>query len=696
MSRRKRLKLPHGPAWSTPIELRVAVEPLRRGWDTVEAAVSVAPAVRADSPVPRKAQASHDDAQKPLTPKPAAQAPVISSDTPKPHEPTPITSSDATKPHEQLPVTSSESPSRSPSPRHRSRHSSSLYRRKTTESTSLTGIRGWWRRMWGESEDRSRGVSYLIRIYERERAEKVCQLTYAGLFALFLTLFAYFVVNAFSTGPIVRVRTEMGLVSGELRWVLQNNVFHYLGLPYASKPARFQRAGPADRLRLNHIVAQFPGVRCMQVVENGSNITWPKPEMYGAVSKPWYSEDCLYLNIWSPVPPCDYTSDVCHASAPVVVVLFSVGFAQGGADWYDGALLASLGGVVVVAPNFRLGPLAVPLKEDQPQEVPLLSLSDQMLAIKWTWHNIKYFGGNTTEISLLGAGGGAWTVGEMVFSNRENVRDIIKRVLLHGGSPLQRYAPFRAYLRLLGPPATILAAEPKQDTGIDILVGYVAGQGRRLASDFFHDIARDVSSGTSDEDTLTRLQDYLNFTGLAPIFDKLRRDTVHSSDIWPRFLEDLLIRCPIELLGDLYRVMHATIYGFVYDDDNPFPSDVVEMPFPDLDMLFGVPLVSSDPPYPEHMKETSLAYMKVWSTFIRKGRLPSVNGNPWPLMIEDSRWTATSVVIKAGMRLSAPTRFVHKTCEKMDALLLRSIKHPDSDSSEFATEGSDSVLVSVN
>ncbi|KAH8038248.1 hypothetical protein HPB51_000156 [Rhipicephalus microplus] len=382
-------------------------------------------------------------------------------------------------------------------------------------------------RMWGESEDKSRGVSYLIRIYERERAEKVCQVMYAALFALFLTLFAYFVVYALSTGTIVRVRTEVGLVSGELRWVLENNVFHYLGLPYASKPARFQRAVPADRRRLNHVVAQFPGVRCMQVVENGSNITWPKPQIFGEVPKSWYSEDCLYLNIWSPVPPCDYTNDVCHASAPVVVVLFSVGFGQGGADWYDGAILASLGGVVVVAPNFRLGPLAVPLKEDQPQEVPLLSLSDQMLAIKWTWRNIKYFGGNTTEISLLGAGGGAWTVGEMVLSNRENVRDIIKRVLLHGGSPLQRYAPFRAYLvekaigcgpasaecldtadtsklldlasqRLLGPPATILAAEPKHDDGIDVLVGYVAGQGRRLASDFFHDIARDVSSRTSN------------------------------------------------------------------------------------------------------------------------------------------------------------------------------------------------------
>ncbi|KAL3211923.1 hypothetical protein MRX96_051916 [Rhipicephalus microplus] len=98
--------------------------------------------------------------------------------------------------------------------------------------------------------------------------EKVCQVMYAALFALFLTLFAYFVVYALSTGTIVRVlRTERwDSSSGELRWVLENNVFHYLGLPYASKPARFQRAVPADRRRLNHVVAQFPGVRCVSYI----------------------------------------------------------------------------------------------------------------------------------------------------------------------------------------------------------------------------------------------------------------------------------------------------------------------------------------------------------------------------------------------------------------------------------------------
>ncbi|KAH6933947.1 hypothetical protein HPB50_019139 [Hyalomma asiaticum] len=642
------------------------------------------PTVRAETPAPLKTQASKDYVH-------------------QPHESTTVM--DVPK----------MSPTRSPSPRQMSRHSSSLYRRKTTESTTLTGIRGWWRRMWGESEDRSRGVSYLIRIYERERAEKACRMVYACLFALFLTLFAYFLAHMLSTGTIVRVRTGVGLVSGELHSVLKRNVFYYLGIPYASKPPRFQRAEPLDRLQINLIVPQFPGVRCMQVVENGSNTTWPESDVYGGLSKPWYSEDCLYLNIWSPAPPCDYTSDTCPTPAPVVVVIFSLGFARGGADWYDGSLLASLGGVVVVAPNFRLGPLAVPLKEDQPQNVPLLSLEDQMLAIQWTQHNIKYFGGNSSQITLMGAGGGAWTVGEMVLSNRGNVRDIVKRVILHGGSPLQRYAPFRAYLvekaigcgpassecldvadisqlaglasqRVLGPSATLVVAEGRQDHGIDVLVGYVPGQGRRLALDILLDIANELSSNASDEETLAKVQEYLNFTSLTAIFYKLRSSSASPIDVWPRFLEYLLISCPIELISDLYQAIYARTYGFVYEQETRYPDGVGGAPFPDVDMVFGVPLVSSAPAYPEHMKETSLKFINVWSTFIKKGRLPSVDGNPWPVMIENTRWTAVSVVIKDGMKLSAPARSVHKTCEDIDNILLGVVNHPDADSSEFATD----------
>ncbi|XP_077508552.1 carboxylesterase 1D-like [Amblyomma americanum] len=178
---------------------------------------------------------------------------------------------------------------------------------------------------------------------------------------------------------------------------------------------------------------------CLQVTPNGSNSEWPQsPADRGGYAQPIeYSEDCLYLNVWSPAEPCDYTSSSCGPALPVLAVLFSVGFVRGGADWYDGAVLASLSGMVVVAPNFRLGPLAVPIKEKNPQGLPLLTSSDQLQAIHWMWHNIRHFGGNISQINVLGAGGGAWTVGELLLSNRESFRDRIQRVALHGGSPLR-------------------------------------------------------------------------------------------------------------------------------------------------------------------------------------------------------------------------------------------------------------------
>ncbi|XP_072142783.1 uncharacterized protein [Dermacentor andersoni] len=185
---------------------------------------------------------------------------------------------------------------------------------------------------------------------------------------------------------------------------------------------------------------------------------------------------------------------------------------------------------------------------------------------------------------------------------------------------------------------------------------------------------------------LAKLGDYLGLTDLAAPYFHLRENSAPGSNIWPAFIEDLLVRCPIELFSDLYHSMYATVYGFVYEGESEYPWNVAERSFPDLDLLFGVPLISSDPVYPEHMKQTSLKFMRVWSTFIKTGRLPTVNGNPWPVMIEDSRWTATSVIIRDGMKLSAPTRFVQKRCELIDAILMKAVKEPGSDSNDFATE----------
>lgn len=75
---------------------------------------------------------------------------------------------------------------------------------------------------------------------------------------------------------------------------------------------------------------------------------------------PFYEEDCLYLNVWTPQYGCDLYPKRCSRLRTVLLFLFSVGFYRGGNDWYDGSLLAALGDMVVVAPNYRLGALSIP------------------------------------------------------------------------------------------------------------------------------------------------------------------------------------------------------------------------------------------------------------------------------------------------------------------------------------------------
>ncbi|XP_077508554.1 uncharacterized protein LOC144119926 [Amblyomma americanum] len=609
----------------------------------------------------------------------------------------------------------------------RPRHSLSLQSRKTDESTLRHGVRKWWRRggskdrgsrgfrhdrLRGDGEEKSRGVSYIMRIYEREPAVKLCRLLYAGLFALFLLMFAYFVVRTLTSGKDVRVRTPMGLVDGTHQWVLERNVFYYLGLPYASKPARFQRAMPlVDQFQPNYIVPKRPNVRCLQVRPNGTNSAWPQsPADRGGYAQPIeYSEDCLYLNVWSPVEPCDYRSSSCGPAVPVLVVLFSVGFVRGGADWYDGAVLASLSGMVVVAPNFRLGPLAVPIKEKHTHRPPLLSSSDQLLAMHWTWDNIRHFGGNGSQVNVLGAGGGAWTVGEFLLSNREGFRDHIQRVALHGGSPLHRYHPIPARLveqdlgcgpassecleaadasllenlasrRLQGPPDTLTVTEARPGNQHVLLLGYVAGQGTALLGDLLHDIANGTGTEPPAELWLQALQDQLNFDDLKAVFEKARKKTPPDRGIWVRFLENLLVRCPAELLSDLVRDISFLSYGFVYvTDPDAMVADTSANSFPDLDLIFGVPLTTPNHMYPERLKQASLLFMKAWATFMKTGRLPTVNGEPWPVLIEDTPRTALEVVIRDGFKLSAPTRFVDTTCDLINDILKKSVRDEDSE-----------------
>jgi para-nitrobenzyl esterase len=126
------------------------------------------------------------------------------------------------------------------------------------------------------------------------------------------------------------------------------------------------------------------------------------------------SEDCLHLNIWTPG-----LAD--GARRPVLVQFHGGGFAiaSANAPLYDGARLAALGDVVVVAVTHRLGSLGFLNLADAgaPTEFSaagIAGLMDLIAALEWVRDNIAGFGGDPNQVMIFGQSGGGWKISALL------------------------------------------------------------------------------------------------------------------------------------------------------------------------------------------------------------------------------------------------------------------------------------------
>jgi para-nitrobenzyl esterase len=127
------------------------------------------------------------------------------------------------------------------------------------------------------------------------------------------------------------------------------------------------------------------------------------------------SEDCLYLNVWTPRAEAG-------PRLPVLVWIHGGGF-QGGSGYhpsYDGEELAKQG-VVVVTFNYRVGIfgfLAHPdlTKEVRPQASGNYGFLDQIAALYWVQRNIEKFGGDPTKVTIAGESAGSYSVSALTAS----------------------------------------------------------------------------------------------------------------------------------------------------------------------------------------------------------------------------------------------------------------------------------------
>ncbi|GMH52033.1 hypothetical protein TL16_g01143 [Triparma laevis f. inornata] len=127
------------------------------------------------------------------------------------------------------------------------------------------------------------------------------------------------------------------------------------------------------------------------------------------------SEDCLYLNVYTPAGHASRTKQGRLLSGkrllPVMVWLHGGGFQQGGANRaeYDGTQLAEKD-VIVVTINYRLGALGF-LVSIEDGLYGNYGLMDQRAALEFVHKNIRHFGGDPNQVTLFGESAGAVMIG---------------------------------------------------------------------------------------------------------------------------------------------------------------------------------------------------------------------------------------------------------------------------------------------
>ncbi|CAE8600347.1 unnamed protein product [Polarella glacialis] len=199
-------------------------------------------------------------------------------------------------------------------------------------------------------------------------------------------------------GPVVE------LSHGEVEGVAEGSVGVWRGIPFAAPPVGDLRWRPPQEpsaWRPKRLDASNFRHNCYQKMDMG----WPQPLDTQA-------EDCLYLNVYSPL-------ERPAKPVPVMLWIYGGGFQGGGGNetrlngTWDVAL--TNGGVVIVTFNYRLNLFGFAASDQLRSRDPLRStgnygILDQRQAMEWVQANIVAFGGDKSRVYIVGQSAGALSV----------------------------------------------------------------------------------------------------------------------------------------------------------------------------------------------------------------------------------------------------------------------------------------------
>ena len=212
--------------------------------------------------------------------------------------------------------------------------------------------------------------------------------------------------------------------SGKIEGVFRKGLYIFCGVPYAAPPVAERRwlpPGPPE---------PWGGVRPAQEFASNAPQAPMEIQLLAPPEEQPQSEDCLYLNIWTP--------GLDGAKRPVMVWFHGGGFTTGAGSWlsYNGRILSTRGDVVVVTINYRLGVLGfLNLNEVTKGKIPATGnegLLDQVFALEWVRDNISRFGGDPYNVTIFGESAGAMSVGTLLAM--PGARGLLHRAILQSGA----------------------------------------------------------------------------------------------------------------------------------------------------------------------------------------------------------------------------------------------------------------------
>jgi para-nitrobenzyl esterase len=244
-----------------------------------------------------------------------------------------------------------------------------------------------------------------------------------------------------ASAQMLRTKVTQGALVGKT----EAGVAAYLGIPFAAPPVGDNRWRPPGK------PASWKGERkadrfsasCQQAVTPSGFGPWTAEYVIQNET----SEDCLYLNVWTPAKST-------NEKLPVLFWIYGGGFTSGGSSVaiYNGGKLASKG-IIVVSVNYRVGVYGFLAHPELTAESPARAsgnygLLDMVAGLQWVRDNIASFGGDPTRVTIAGQSAGAASVHHLISSPL--AKGLFKQAIAQSGSGMGLRVPDHAAAEAIG------------------------------------------------------------------------------------------------------------------------------------------------------------------------------------------------------------------------------------------------------